>query len=424
MNNRSYLLLFILCGFILSALILKDGRLLLLALPFLVYLMIGFIQAPGKITLIASRTIDKLNDIKREMIGTNLVIKNQGEDLVNLFLTDSTFPSMTIIEGKPHQRLHLSAGETTEVNYLSTLKRGIYSWSSIQACASDPFGLFDLRCDIPASGETIIHPAPLQIRNLALKPRFTLHTTGSIPARQAGPGTDFWGIREFRSGDSLRRINWRLAARHPQKLFTNEYEWEKSADFGLIIDARKCTDGEEFEDVLFEYSVSAAGAFSENFIRNGNRVSLLVFGESMISAFPGYGKKHLSLLLEKLALAKLGKNMPFSYLKYFHTKLFPAGSLIIVFSSANSNDLETYTRLRASGYEVILISPDPIDYLSRLGPQTEINTLAFRAARVERIVQLQKLLKLGIKIVDWQVNKPLETVIQKSVRDLIHRRNL
>ena len=393
-------------------------------MPFLVYLIVGVSQSPSDITLLANRSIDKPSVTAQEAVETRIVIKNQGNALLNLYLEDPVFPSMTILEGQPHQRLTLSAGEVTELNYKFSTARNVLSWNTIHACASDPLGLFDLECDIPASGDVLVRPAPMQIRPITLKPRATLHTVGPISARLAGSGTDFWGIREYRTGDSFRSLNWRLAARHPHKRFTNEFEREEITDYGLILDARKLTNADPIEEALFEYSVSAVASLAENFLRNGNRVSLLVYGKSILTAFPGYGKKQLNLLLGNLARAKLGGNLPLTHLKHFSTRLFPTRSLILILSTVDPRDLETYARLRAFGYDVLLISPDPVDFAARMLPLTEVNTLAFRAARVERVIQLKRLLKLGVNVIDWQVNQPLEKIVRRTARHFNHRRNV
>ena len=425
MNNKSLLLVFVVCGLFLSALVFRDGKLLSLAVPFLVYLIIGLVQAPGGMSLVARRTIDNPSTVTGDFIETRLVIENRGSDLHNLHLKDSLTSSLEVVKGQPHHRLSLSTGETFEMNYSFKAVRGVYSWEAIHACASDPFGLFDLEFDIPAPGEILVRPAPLSIRSTTLEPRFTLQqTTGPVSARSAGSGTDFWGIREYRTGDPLRRLNWRLAARHPHKIFTNEYEREEITDFGFILDTRKLTNADEMEESLFEHSVSAIASLSENFLKNGNRISLLTFGESITSVFPGYGKGHLSLLLRKLARAKLGENLPFSYLEYFPTKLFPSHSMIIIFSTVDSRDLKTYARLLAFGYEVLLISPDPVDFISRRLPFTEINSLAIRTARIERVVQLKQLLKLGVNVINWQVNRPLETILHQTAKHLVRRENI
>lgn len=393
-------------------------------MPYLVYLIVGVLQIPGEMKLTAKRRIDRESFSAGEPVETRIIIENQGDSLGNLYLADSSASSLEIVEGSACQRLSLSAGERAELIYTFKSTRGIFSWNTIHANASDPFGLFDLSMEIPAPGGVLVRPAPMQIRSLPLAPYLTLRqTTGPVSARAAGSGTDFWGIREYRAGDPIRRLNWRMVARHPHKLFTNEYEREEIADFGFILDTRRRTNSSEIEETLFEYSVSAVASLSEKILKDGNRVSLLAFGEFMKFVFPGYGKSQLSLLQRSLAQAKLGENLPFSYLEYFPAKLFPAHSMVIILSTIDFHDLETYARLMAFGYEVILISPDPVDFASRMYPETEIYSLALRAARIERVVQLKQLLRLGIHVINWRVNQPLEAVLRKSVGHFMGRAN-
>lgn len=395
-----------------------------MAVPFLVYLTVGLVQAPTDLQLEARREIDKASVIIGDFVDTKIVIENKGKPLGNLNLEDPLFPTMTILNGDTDQRVSLPAKGTTELVYRFKAARGLYTWKTIRVCASDPFGLFEIRRDLPAAGEVLVRPVPLPMRSLPIKPRFTVHASGPISARLAGSGTDFWGIREYRPGDSLRRLNWRLGARHPHHLFTNEFEREEIADFGLILDARRFSSSSHVENSLFEHAVSAAASLAENFIRSGNRVSLLVYGETISFEFPGYGRKQLNHLLRHLARARLGANLPFSYLEYFPTRLFPASSQIVIFSPVNNGDLATYARLLAYGYGVLLISPDPVDLSSQLMPASRINALASRAARVERVARLKQLMKMGVKVIDWQVNTPFETAIRRNSKHLMHTRRI
>jgi uncharacterized protein (DUF58 family) len=424
MNNKSFVVVLIISGLILSTLIVRDGKPLLLAVPFLIYLMIGILQTPSEITLVAERVIDKPSVAAHEPVEVRVIIENRGHDLVNLHLDDSLFPTMTTVAGQIQQRLLLPAKGMTELRYVFSAARGVYSWNTIHASAGDPFGLFEFKRDIPAFAGVVIRPAPMKLQHITFKPRSTLYATGSIAAGLAGPGIDFFGTREYRTGDSLRWINWRLAARHPRKFFTNEYEREEIADFGIILDARKLTDADEMEGALFESSICAAAALSEIFLKAGNRVALLIFGEVITSLFPGYGKRQLNLVLQNLAGATQGSNLSFRYLEYFPTRLFPSRSVIVMFSPVTPRDLGTYARLRSFGYDILLISPDSVDYSARTLPATEINALAVRAARVERIILLKRLIKMGVQVIDWQIDRPLGTVFNEVAGNFTRRRNI
>ncbi|HSL45327.1 MAG TPA: DUF58 domain-containing protein [Anaerolineales bacterium] len=424
MNHKTLFLVLVISGLILSSLIIRDGQLLLLAMPFLAYLIIGAMHAPVGMRLAATRIIDKPGVVAQEPVEVQLTVTNQGNALLNLYLEDTHFPSMTVLDGEACQRISLSAGENVQLRYVLKAERGIYTWRTIRATASDPFGLFELKEDIPAPGELVVRPASLNVDRLSLRPRSTLHSPGPVPVRLSGSSTDFLGIREYIAGDSLRRLNWRLAARHPRQLFTNEYEREEIADFGFILDARRLTNAEQVEEVLFEHSIRAIFSMSEAFLKVGNRVSLLIFGERMASRLPGYGKKQLNRMVRSLARAKLGSNLSLRYLEYLPTRLFPSRSILIMFSTVGAHDYETYARLRSFGYEILLVSPDPVEYVRQRLPQTEINSLAVRAARIERVMQLKKIMKLGVQVIDWQVDRPFETVIQKTASYFTHRRNV
>jgi uncharacterized protein (DUF58 family) len=424
MNHKTLLLIFVISGLILSSLIIRNGQPLLLAMPFLAYVILGAIQSPVSMALSARRIVDKPGVVAQEPAGAQLTVTNHGNALLNLYLEDALFPSMEILDGEPRQRITLDAGESVQIRYVLKAERGIYTWKSVRAVAGDPFGLFELKEDIPAPGELVVRPAHLHFDRFSLRPRNTLHSPGPVSVRLSGSNTDFLGIREYRPGDSLRRLNWRLAARNPRQLFTNEYEREEIADFGMILDARRLTNAEEVEEALFENSIRAIVSLSESVLKVGNRVSLLIFGERMGSLLPGYGKKQLHRMVRNLARARMGSNLSLRYLEYLPTRLFPSRSVLIVFSIVGTHDYETYARLRSFGYDILLVSPDPVDYLGSRLPQTEVNALAARAARIERIMQLQRIVKLGIQVINWQVDRPFELVIQKAASYFAQRRNV
>lgn len=423
MNNKFLVLVLVICTLFLTGLVAKEGRLISLAIPFLLYMIIGVIQYPKEVDLKAERAIKDPIVNPQEIVEMQIRVENHGKTISNLALKDEIFPSMETFEGHWQQRLTLPAGETTQFSYRFRAARGVYSWRTIQAYAGDPFGLFNTQSEISAPGELRVCPTPLMLQPVTIKPRITLHAAGTVPSRLAGTGIDFWGIREFRQGDSLRRLNRRLAARHPRKIFSNVYEKEEIVDYGLILDARKLYNANGVEEGLFEYSVSAAMSLSENFLNSGNRVSLLIFGESITTVFPGYGKRQLNKIRWNLARASLGDHYPFNYLDYFPTRLFPSRSVVVILSTVHPRDFEIYASLIANGYDVLLISPDPIEYAARMLPGSLQNSLAARAARVERVTLLRKLLKLRVNVIDWQVNQPLGPILQDTALSMLKRRN-
>jgi uncharacterized protein (DUF58 family) len=170
------------------------------------------------------------------------------------------------------------------------------------------------------------------------------------------------------------------------------------------------------EQALFEHATSATASIAETALKNGNRVSLLLFGQSMRSLFPGFGKQQLNRVLERLGRVQLGEYVDFSFLKYFPVRLFPARAQIILLSTLDRRDLEGYALMRSFGYDVLLISPDPVEYAFRTLPASVCGELAYRAARVERIVMLERLIEMGVKVANWRVDMPLDPLLHESMK--------
>jgi uncharacterized protein (DUF58 family) len=152
------------------------------------------------------------------------------------------------------------------------------------------------------------------------------------------------------------------------------------------------------------------------FLHQGHRVSLLVFGGKMLTAFPGYGKKQLHRILTCLSNAKTEtENSPLGSLDFLPIRMFPPHALIIVISSLTSSDRTLFQRLRAYGYQAFLVSPDPIDFAYPTLSQDTTNQLAIRAARIERRLRLNAIAQLQIPIVDWQVHQPLFSLVRNAL---------
>ncbi len=259
----------------------------------------------------------------------------------------------------------------------------------------------------------VILPECMPLRRVRFRPRNTLHTPGLNLSRQPGTGTDFWGVREYHSGDSMRWIDWRHSARQPNTIITKEFEREEIADIGLLLDARQITNRVPGMDDLFEQSVRATLALAEAFIRTGNRVSLMVLGRTLIRVFPGSGRGQLALIQEKLAGCELSENPGMDSLRFLPVKLFPSRAMVVLVSPLRSQDAEAIRRLHRNGYQVIVVSPNPVD-IATLDKNEETALLAARTASLERAALLWKLRQMGVEVIDWPTQEPLQSVLQAS----------
>jgi len=418
MNNKTLTIGLILFGLLIVALIARNGDIAWMTLPFLAYLVAGILQTPPreKLQLSAKRTLEQTLSNGIASVDVNLNIQNQALETVHLFINEEVQAGMKITDGELSRWATLRPGESMELNYAFTAARGNFSWDSIRAVASDPLGLIETKLLLPANAMIQIRPQLKKFKAIPFRPHSTLHSPGSIPARLGGSGTDFFGVREYHSGDSLRTLDWRLTARHPRKFFTKEFEQEEIAEIGLILDARKITNLQIGEENLFNYSVGATASLAETFLHQGHRVSLLVFGRAMLNAFPGYGKIQLHRIMGCLSKARVEvEGRTSAHLDFLPIRIFPSRALIIIISTLTSADRSIFQRLRAYGYQVLLISPDPIDFAYPTLPQDITNRLAIRATRLERRLQLNNIAQLQVPVIDWKVTQPLFPLVRNAL---------
>jgi uncharacterized protein (DUF58 family) len=264
-TSRSLLVLATACVLALAAVLVRNGGLLVIAIPFLTYLLFGVFLFPERPRLTVARTTDRSSALAGEAVRVTLGVTNQGATTACVRVRDQPPPSVRRVDGRSEQTFCLEGKEAAEMAYTFESARGLWGWQAVEGAATDPLGLFETKVEIAAPGEVVVRPVPLGLSSVPFRPRRTMRSPGQIPMPRAGPGTSFLGVREYRPGDALRHINWRLAARHPGRMFTNEHERHELADFGVILDARHDA------DQLFERSVSAAASLAESILRDGNR---------------------------------------------------------------------------------------------------------------------------------------------------------
>jgi len=416
--TKALILLLIVFSLLLTALVTYNADLIWMALLCFVYLGTGLLQSPSarEIRLSATRSVEKDMTNALATIEVSVVITNQGTAFVRLFLSEPLQSGMSIKNGQNKQSAILQAGENAVFKYTFQSERGSFAWETIRAKISDPFGLIETELDLPAEAKIQVRPEFNKFRPFPLRPQRTLHSAGSIPARLGGSGTDFWGVREYHPGDPLRRLDWRLTARHPHKFFTKEFEQEEIADIGLILDARQKTNLRIGEDSLFEHAARATASLAEVFLRQGNRVSLLVYQRHTTSVFPGYGKLQLNRVLHALARITPESDDSLNSLQFLPIQMFSSHSLIVIISPLMSGDWKLFRRLRAYGYQVLLISPDPLDYARHILPTDLDSRLATRLTRLERQIEINQITQLWIPVIDWQVSQPLAPLVRNALR--------
>ncbi|HET7419959.1 MAG TPA: DUF58 domain-containing protein [Candidatus Dormibacteraeota bacterium] len=157
----------------------------------------------------------------------------------------------------------VTADGRSVVRWADTLPRGAVQARGWRLGTGDPLGLFAGSRNLPDAEVALVLP---KFASLAER-RETREVEASVPAPRAGSGSELFGVREYRAGDSLRRIHWRASARHGQ-LVVREYEPPGVQTLAISVDPRPPS--AEIADQVARIAASEAW----DCLRDGGRVEL------------------------------------------------------------------------------------------------------------------------------------------------------
>lgn len=398
---------------LLTGLVLRNGPLIGLAIPLALYILAAWWWGAPAPKLDVQRALSAERVMPGVAVTVTLQIRNRGTALDEALIEDPAVPGADLLDGSPRRLLSLSAGAQATVSWTFRSRRGYYAMPHVRVSTNDAFDLLRHAALVPTEGHLFVPPLTVRLRRIEIRPRRTRIYSGTIPAREGGPGVEFFGVRVYQPGDPQRWINWRLTARHPGAVYSNEFEQERVADVGIILDARIATNLPGGFSI-FEHSAGAAASLAEAFLEGGNRVGLLIYGKYADWTPPGYGKIQGERILQAIARAQVGETQTFHEL-IIPRRLFPPYSQMVLVSPLQADDLQTLVRLRAMGYQVIALAVDPVRYELRHLPDTASVRLAARIVRLQRQLMLQRLQRSGVHLISWDVEVPFEQVVSAAL---------
>jgi uncharacterized repeat protein (TIGR01451 family) len=413
--SRSLLLSLLSYALLLTGMVTVQGAFLALVLPLVTYLIVGYVQSPEKITLEATRHLSAERVSPDSNVDVTVTVTNRGSSLEEVLLEDLLPRGLTVRSGSSRHLRRLKNNETYTFAYTVSGPRGGYVFEGIEARVHDHLAVSSSKVRVEAKGRLFVLPPVTRIRQVAIRPRGTRVYAGTIPARAGGTGTDFFGVREYQPGDPPSAINWRASARSMDKFYANEFQQERVADVGIVLDGRLRTNEFARGHTLFEYSVQAAASIADALLNQGNRVGLLLYASYLSWTFPGYGKIQRERILHALANARAGESQVFSDLEHIPQRLFPAKSQIMLVSPLSEDDLKPLIQLRAQGYEVMVVSPNPVKFELSYLPHSETVQLAGRVIHIERVLLLQKMGRAGVYALDWDVSEPFDLFVKRRL---------
>lgn len=413
--SRSLLLGIITYSLIIAGIAVKRGEMIALALPFVVLMFASYLFVPEDVNLEATRHLSEERVSPHNDVQVTVTITNRGSQLDEVLIEDILPADLNIRVGHNRHLIRLPKGSAYTFTYSIHGPRGGYGFEKVRVKINDSLAVTSHEVQLEAKGQLFVFPPVTRLHHVAIRPRRTKVYAGSIPAHAGGSGTDFFGVREYQPGDSPHVINWRASAHSMDTLYANEFQQERVADVGIVLDGRTVTNEFARGYSLFEHSVQAAAALADALLSQGNRVGLLVYATFLAWTIPGYGKVQRERILHSLAHAKPGGSDIFSDLEHLPTRLFLPESQVILVSPLREGDLMPLVQLRSQGYQVLVVCPDPVTFELSYLPKSKNVGLASRVILMERLLLLQKVQHAGVQVLDWDVSEPFDQVVKRRL---------
>ena len=239
-------------------------------------------------------------------------------------------------------------------------QRGCFAFGPTKIRSGDLFGFFRREMAIDKTDFLFVYPRLVPLEKFGIPSRQLFgdirirHHLFQDPILTAG-------VRDYRPGDSLKRIHWKSSARL-SKLQTRIFEPTTTIDIGLFLDVRT-TESPYWGSItqLQELAIMATASISQHALNSGFRVGLFLnqitrFSVGMARVAPSQHPEQLTRILEVLAQIHQVETRPISQIIRQEVRNLPWGtSLVVVSAQANPELIGTLLDMKRYGHSVSLI---------------------------------------------------------------------
>jgi|Deesub1362A_J573_1020465.scaffolds.fasta_scaffold01766_2 uncharacterized protein (DUF58 family) len=264
---------------------------------------------------------------------------------------------------------------TLSVDYTLSPRRGVYRKGKVSIVNRFPFGLLEARREFEIESKMVVHPKIYPLKTLPLL------ESGSFPgelfhAERRSLKDEYYGVREYKPGDSLRFIHWKKTASREKPVVKEFEEWIGSY-LSIFIDNRLKVHHRESLDEL----VRVAASVAYYGLHSGHPLLLFSYSQKLLR--PSWGEAlHFFASLPPSRESDLNKSRLFiprsSTFSFFTTPFgLPSDSLI---NTSQRNRCRFILYLYEDGFKT---SPF---YLKELSKLFERRVIIYRAQKKGELI--------------------------------------
>lgn len=297
----------------------------------------------------------------------------------------------------------LKGKETAEFSYtVKAGRRGYYKIGATRVATSDLFGLIpEHQAYLPPDTLTV-YPRIIPLTRLGLPSRLPFGTIASNQRLFEDPARPM-GVRDFRSGDSLRQINWKVSA-HTRELVVKTFQPAISLETAVFLNLYLDAYSRKNRQTTVEWAIEVAASLAAHLVDRRQPVGFMSNGVDPLVGIPGElnegsgsfafdersgrlsalqlagaplnqpaaympppisprpGRAHLMKILERLARIEADHTVPFNeWIPAVATRLSWGVTILAITPHGDESTCQALHRLVRSGFNPVLIVVEP-DY--------------------------------------------------------------
>ena len=197
-------------------------------------------------------------------------------------------------------------GETRVQSYQGRLaQRGRYRFGPFHASTRFPLGLVRRTVTVEQIDTLIVCPRPGRLTPQWKRvSQAALAGSGGSRARLGLVEGDYYGLRDWRSGDSRRWIHWRTSARR-NKLAVRQFEQPRTQDVILLLELWQPEHASDDQRDNVELAISFAATVAEEVCRRGgSHLGIGIAGQEVQWKHGTGSRPMLTEVMEQLAVAQ------------------------------------------------------------------------------------------------------------------------
>lgn len=378
-------------------------------LVFLSFVVLNRLLFRGSAEITAQRELDLHRIYEADSTKVFLKLTNPGKRLLFLEVRDRLPRQLKVEGGAAYDFIALPAGAIDELRYeVRAPLLGVYEVGPTDLRLEDPFGLFYEERAMEGSHTLWVLPRKEDLRKAALLSNLPMPLLGDHQVNRPGDGFDFFALREYAPGDTIRSVNWKASAR-TGKMMVNQMMRTTAAEVTILVDGRAIC-GAGSEELAPRVGVARAVASLVDLVfSKKDQPRIYIYTDHVREIEPMPPERMVPYVLETLAEMQPKGNFP---LKLAVSQALPSLKqltpvLIVTPALDDGTITESVSTLLANNMEVALISPQPAKLPGAEGDLA-------RALLVERETLLREVGGLGAVVIDLEPGASLAATMEKG----------